>query len=359
MKGNQEKLKKLEEQLKDKNYIVNIHDLIGDDEPSSLFYFLVNHFGYLLDSEDERDLADNRIYIRKKIHAIIDKLGPMFLTNKQVIEDKNELLGIEGEPSRRIELPNEPVIFAGNHRFKDDVLATVLAAKRHGYILFGSVPQFYNTFDGVTAYLNGVIMGNRKVKESRNSTVPKSEKLIRKGTDLVIFPEGVWNKTPNQLMIDLWPGIYRIAKSTGAKVVPICHYLSENDNMIHTVIDEPIQVDHLSEEEGLQLIRDTISSWYYLLMEKYGKTTREEVLKGKSFDDAWEEELVKRVATADRYDREIELCADFRPRKKVREENVFENIASVENITPENVHCILDAKKLVKEKKREDFQRRF
>ncbi len=357
MKDNGEKLRRIEEQYKD--YIVNIHDLIGDDEPSAMFYFLMNHFGYLLDPEDERDLNDNRISIRKKIHVIIDKIGPMFLSNKQIIEDKNELLGIEGQAKRRIELPNEPVIFAANHRFKDDVLATVLAAKRHGYILFGSVPQFYNTFDGLTAYLNGVIMSNRKMKESRNSSVPKSEKLLNKGTDLILFPEGVWNKTPNLLMIDFWPGIYRIAKNTGAKIVPICHYLSENDNKIHTVIDEPIKIDHLSEEEGLQLVRDTISSWYYLLMEKYGKLTREEVLKGKSFDDAWEGELVKRVATADRYDREIELCADYRPKKKIREENVFDSIAKIDSITVENVQNVLDAKERVKVKRREDFQRRF
>lgn len=342
------------------DYIINIHDLIGDDDPSKLFYFLMNHFGYLLNPEDELDLKDNRIAIRKRIHILIDKLGPLFLSSRQVIEDKNELIGLQGEKRTTIQLPNEPVIFAANHGFKDDVLATVLAAKRHAYILFGSVPQFYNTFDGITAYANGVIMGNRKFKPSRNSTVLKSIKLLEKGTtDLIIFPEGVWNKSPNLLMIDLWPGIYRIANKTKSKIVPICHYLDENNNVIHTVIDEPISIEGMSEQEGLSYIRDTISSWYYLMMEKYGKSTREEILQGKSFSERWEEELIKRVATADRYDSEIELSADFRPKDKVREEDVFASIASIDNVNALNVSDVINAKERVKVKKREDFQRRF
>ena len=343
-----------------KDYILNIHDLIGDDDPSKLFYFLIKHFGYLLNPEDELDLQDKRISVRKKIHIIIDKIGPLFLNNKQVIENKNSLKGYSSEEQSIINLPSEPVIFASNHGFKDDVLATVLAAKRHAYILFGSVPQFYNTFDGITAYANGVIMGNRKLKASRNSTVLKSEKLLKKGTtDLIIFPEGVWNKTPNLLMIDLWPGIYRIAISTHSKIVPICHYLDEDNCIIHTVIDDPISVEGMSEQEGLSYIRDTISSWYYLMMEKYGKSTHEEILHGSSFNDRWEEELVKRVSTADRYDSEIELCADYRPKSKIREEDVFESIANIQNINALNVGDYLNAKERVKIKKREDFQRRF
>ena len=162
-------------------------------------------------------------------------------------------------------------------------------------------------------------MTNRKHKESKKSSVEKSKKAIELGSDLFIFPEGVWNKSPNKLLIDFWPGIYKIAKETNTDVVPIVHYIADQsrpgkDNPIHTVIDDPINISNLSEQDALELIREKISTWYYLMMEKYGKTTREELIEGYSTStEAWEEHLKRRVSTADRYDKEIELSADYRP----------------------------------------------
>ncbi len=57
---------------------------------------------------------------------------------------------------------------------------------------------------------------------------------------LIVFPEGVWNKSPNALSLELWPGIYRIACETGAKIVPIVHYIydfSEHNTKVIAGID--------------------------------------------------------------------------------------------------------------------------
>lgn len=70
-------------------------------------------------------------------------------------------------------------------------------------------------------------MMNRKVEASRRASIPKAVKAMQLGADLVVFPEGVWNKSPNKLILDLWPGIYRIACEIGAKVVPIVHYIRD------------------------------------------------------------------------------------------------------------------------------------
>ena len=44
-------------------------------------------------------------------------------------------------------------------------------------------------------------------------------------------------------------------------------------------------MEGLSEQEGLTLLRDTMATWYFYLMEKYGHSTREELLEG--FETAW------------------------------------------------------------------------
>lgn len=347
--------------------ITGIQDLTAGDPPSALFYILADKLSYLLDTDAEIAIGPKGVKCRREVNFVIKTFGPLFLNNPQIFENRNFLQNpncSEAPPDSKIVLPSEPVIWASNHGFKDDTLASVLAAQRHAYILFGSLPQFYNTFDGVTAWLNGVAMANRKVSTSKKCSIAKAVRAMNYGADLIVFPEGVWNKSPNALLIDLWPGIYRIACETGAKVVPVVHYLRDNiasrNNPIHTVIDDPIRIDDLSERAALDQIRDVLATWYYLMMEVYGRSTREEVLNGAATATrAWEHQLQERVNTVARYDKEIELWADYRPKWKVQPTEVWQAVADVTDITPQNIRHVLYARQLMAQCKREDFQHRF
>lgn len=345
--------------------ITGINDLTGGKDPSLLFYVLAEKLYYLLDPEDMSLLTYETILKKRKFNKIIKALGPLFISNKQVFENRNTLLDENDiTPDTRKELPVEPVIWVSNHSFKDDGLATVLSATRSAYLTIGSTPYIYNTLDGFSSYLNGSIYVNRKIKASRDKIIEKSCKVLNEGSDLIIFPEGVWNKEPDRLLIDFWPGIYRIAKETNSKVVPVVHYLNDLTNKnkkekIHTVIDDPMDITHLDEEEALKLLRDKIATWVYLMIERYGKTTREETLNGLTYDEYWEKELENRVKTALFYDKEIELSADYRPKSKLRPEDVYESIANIENITRDNILEVEQAKTLIKKRKNNDFQRRF
>lgn len=254
-------------------------------------------------------------------------------------------------------LPEEPVIWCANHSFKDDVLATVLAC-RHAYILFGSLPVYFNTFDGVSAFINGVVMCNRKIASSRHISTENAKRVLDMKADLILFPEGVWNKTPEKLVLDLWPGIYRTAKETGSKIVPVIHYLADphkkyKDNVIHTVVADPVSIEGLSEKGGMELLRDTMATWYYRLMERYGQSTRCELMEGfTNSDDAWESYIAMHTGKVKYYDREIELNADFRPRSIVRSEDVWKPIAEIKELTQENIDYVCYACRLVAQEKR-------
>lgn len=373
-----------------KDHITSLTDLTGGEDPSWLFYILINACGRMLDPENTKDQTKMAIAIRRRLNPIIKKLGPSFLTNPQIIENRNFLMHPDADvidEDSGIILPDEPVIWIANHSFKDDTLASILVV-RHAYILFGSLPQFYNTFDGVTAFLNGVVQTNRKVKLSRGAAVPKSVGVLRNGADLFEFPEGVWNKTPDKLLLDFWPGVYRTVQETGFKVVPVIHYQRDKigekvpGNEIHTVIDAPVDITNMTEREGLEFLRDKLATWYWLMMEQYGQSScyeefgmkqfaeRPEInamaqqlgisLDGrlKTYSEVWEEHLRRRVATADRYDREIELSADYRPKYKPLPEDVFAAIAD-EEITDKNKDDVEYARQLIKTRKMNDYQRRF
>lgn len=342
---------------------VRKEDLLGNEKPSFLFYPLVNMLSYLLLCNPRKTLSKLNIGIKKAIHPILMLLVPLFMDYKQVLESKNDLLGIES-PDEPHELSKEPVIWCVNHGFKDDIAASIHST-RHSYMFFGSLPHFFNTFDGAALFLNGVILCNRKNRQMKKAAFDLAVQCLEKGNDLTIFPEGAWNKTPEKLILDLWPGVYRMAKGTGCKVVPVIHYLADphkkyEGNVIHTVIADPISMNGLSEQEGLEVLRDTMATWYFLLMEKYGQTTRKELLSGfVAADDAWETYMEMHTGCLKYYDREIELYADYRPKQIIRPEDVWRSAANIKNIHAGNIHHVIFAQELIAREQRRDFQRRF
>lgn len=381
------KITKIEELLeKYKDHLTGFSDLVGDTGiPSNMFYFNMKHFGYLLEDDPEKVISKKGILLRKYTTAqLIKHFGPLFLTSKQVFENRQELLGRDSKKDNKIVIPKEPVIWTPNHYFKDDALATIIAEKRPAYMVFGSLPEFFNTFNGILAYAEGVLLMNRKVSSSRQALEKKAEHAISLKTDVFYCAEGVWNKTPNKDILELWRGIYRIANKKGTKLVPIIHYvydpsriIDKNLNPIHTVIDDPIDLTHFSEEAGLKYYRDVMATWYHLMAEKYGKTTRKELMEyytkraleynqDINFEqreitshEAWEIYLLDLMKTAERYDSSIELAADYRSRDNINPEEAFAAIANIKNISSENLENILKASALVRTRKLEDYQRRF
>lgn len=346
--------------------ITGLTDLAGDEPPSPLFFLLANKLSYLLDLDEKTAVSPNGVERRRKLLPIIKALGPSFLNNRQVFENRNFLRNPNTSsivPDSPIALPEEPVIWISNHGFKDDALGSVLAASRHAYILFGSLPQFFNTIDGVMAWLIGVVMVNRRISKSKKAAIPKAVRAMNCGADLLMYPEGAWNLSPNALILDLWPGVYRIASETGAKVVPIVHYLRDNstsrDNPIHTVVDDPIRIDDLTERQGISYLRDVMATWYYLMIEAYGKSTRDEALGNLSFVDAWGRHVKERMSFVARWDREMEARADYSLQGKVFPKEVWGAVADIEEITPYNVHQVLYARQLLARWEKEDFQHKF
>lgn len=132
--------------------ITGLQDLTAGEAPSKLFYILADKLSYLLDNDPDKAILAKDIIRCRKYSPIIKSIATHFLANSQIFENRNFLNNpylTDVPPDMEIKLPQEPVIWAANHGFKDDILATVLAAKRHAFIMFGGLPQFYNTIDGI------------------------------------------------------------------------------------------------------------------------------------------------------------------------------------------------------------------
>lgn len=98
--------------------ILNADDLTGGRAPGGLFCLWGGQIGKLLDDNWRPTRAGIRF--RRLIHPIFPLLGEKFLSNPQVIKNRNRLMDAASTaPDNGITLPDEPVIFCVNHHFKD------------------------------------------------------------------------------------------------------------------------------------------------------------------------------------------------------------------------------------------------
>ncbi len=350
------------------NSITGLQDLTAGNDPSWVFYLLGKRYGRALSGEAEGSQLLKEINFRRRLSPLIKSLAGLFMEHRQIFENRNTFNTLYQDapaPDSGVILPKEPVIWIANHAFKDDIAASIVAARRHAYVLFGSLPQFYNSIEGLAAYLNGLVLVNRKVPANRKQSVKKAIAVLENGTDLIVFPEGGWNKTPERLVMDFWPGVYRISRATGAKVVPMAHYIKDPikrapDNLIHTVVDDPVSLENMSERSALIYLRDIVATWYYLMMEKYGRSTREEEIRaGSSARAVWEAALQDRVKTAGRYDTEIEFTADYRLKERTTPDQVWQAVADIQTITRVNSSHVANAQQILEEYRQHNFQQRF
>lgn len=346
-------------------------DLLGQDkngnlnDGSFLFCIMVKLCGRLLSNDPNETLSKRSVKFRKKyIHKLLIKICPLFLNGK-----KFHLVKTSPIPMDR------PIIFAPNHGFTEDTASSILAAEEQAYIMFGSLPQFFNTFNGVGAYLNGSILVNRKEKSSRKASIEKAVQALNLGTNLILFPEGVFNKSPNELLLPFWSGIYRIAERTNALIVPIVHLRVGNN--IYSSRLEPFDIskyvsEYSSSEEAcskaLDDLRDLMASELFEMIEKYSVSNRSAILSDStSMHEASERIVAEQVREAGKYyDYDIETKAHYK--KYVPISEVWDNIANL-NIT-ENQETLsatsmekeffrFESRAHAKVYVKEDYQRRF
>lgn len=294
---------------------------------------------YLLSNDSDDVMSKGGIEFRKFIHPVVIRVGKLLGPDKYVL--------IKREPERiknpktieEIEYNKRPIIYAPTHGFKDDLLYSLYTAKNHAYILFGSLPQFFNTFDGFSAWANGVYLVDRDDRNSRKASYDKIRRGFELGVEnLLWFPEGVWNKSPNLLILDLWNGMYRVALDHNALIVPIS--VMEEDGVCYAIQNKPIDVCSLDLNEGKQLIRDSLATAKWEVLE-YIASIKGLAKRSNFYPGYWENYVNKLIDPVRKnYNFETEARAEYIDPTKVSEEEVFECLDNVE-LTSNNAYFLV------------------
>lgn len=169
---------------------------------------------YALRSREEAHWSSRlSLQQRKKIHGLILALYKL----------KNRLGGFSCEvvADRRDSRGERPVIFAVTHVGKFDIEVISEAIKEHYYLLSGDFEHLQGLPDARFLALNGVIYFNETVREDRRSATQRMIRLLRSGANLMYFPEGTWNLSPNLPVLPCYWGIVDVARQGGAVIVPV------------------------------------------------------------------------------------------------------------------------------------------
>ena len=248
---------------------------------------------YLMSYDPKKTVSRRGIKIRELFHPVFNRIVPLTSKSKlKVIKTYNSM----GE---RIKVPKDRrVIFVPNHGFKDDIALTLKTAKHHAYMVFASIPDFFYTIDGYALWMNGVFMADRRDKMSKASLPDKVHYAFSLGLKrLVVCIEGVWSKSPNELVLHFWKGAYEMAKRDDALLMPIS--LLNKDMKIdgdvgpfkkgrcYSKLGEPIDPRNMTWEEVEEKIRKAISTGRYELMEEYSPSRRDSL--GYTAYDYWTE----------------------------------------------------------------------
>lgn len=283
---------------------------------------------YLLKNEPTDVISKRSIPFRKMLGLILRGVIVPISANKKLHIEKNRNL-----PKDR------PIIFAATHGVRDDITACLIAAGRHTFLLFGSLEYFFHSIEGVGLWLNGIILVDRKNKQSRMASKAKMEYVLKSGSDILMFPEGVINKTENLPIQKLFPGVYDVAVKSNAIVVPIAT-IQDGDN-VFTKVGEPFDICRYSCKEGLNLLRDIMATEQFNLIEKHANHTRDYIGNTEKYRQSLENELIEAIHGF--YDYEIENRAQFIDKNDITHESAF---AHLNNITIKKNNAFLFNKRL-------------
>ena len=270
---------------------------------------------------------------REKLHPAL--LGLMSLYrkyfNKQTIKVLND---------RHTE-SDKPVIYAITHIGMYDYQIVSELIKKHQIPFAGDPETLYRSGDGLLLALNGLVYCDTEDKTDRKIAAETAKEVLNTGHNLLIYPEGVWNVTPNLLMLPLYPGIIRMAKETGCDIVPIAIEQYDKDFIIN--VGENFKVEDLKfndkeqEKEYVETkkrdLRDNMATLKWEIFESLPREERKNIgeyaKKHKEFVDTRFNEWFNKKENKPYYNPELVKHRTFKPKNIEFAEDVFSYLPKV------------------------------
>lgn len=234
---------------------------------------------------------------------------------------------------------NKNYIFVCNHSFDEDVISILQTIDRNVYLLNGTTDQTEHNPVFIAMWANGMVYVNRKSEESRTSSVEKMRRVLRAGNSVMLFSEGGYNNTENQLIMPLFNGAYYLSKEENVEIVPIISFNEPGSNKIYIRADNPVDIRAYDKYEGMSIIRDKMATIVYDIILDHTKPLKREELGPDP--RAYYMEIRKQVYECQKWYNDVwdEELTMYNGHGVTTPEQAFAYVDNIK-ITPENAHII-------------------
>ena len=215
----------------------------------------------------ENNIPVKGIKWRKRIHKIMFAIIKM---KRVLLHQKLTILHDEREDT------DKPIIYACTHIGRYDIEMALESIQDTCFLFLGSPGKLYRSLDGVLVYLFGFIGCDTTEKEDRHIAKELAIRTLKQGGNILIFPEGAWNITENQVVMKLYTGTIEMAIRSGADIVPIA--IEQYEKSFYINIGKNISLDETSDLNKKRKLsddlRDTLCTLKWEISEQFPITKR-------------------------------------------------------------------------------------
>ena len=225
------------------------------------------------------------INLRKKIHFLVRMILKIDqILSKEKIVILNDKHNTESNRSR---------IYACTHIGGNDIQRTFQVIKEPAYLMLGDPGILYKMLIYQGLRMNGVIPLETPDKEDRKIAYNRALELLENGGNLLIYPEGAWNVTPNLVVMKLFNGTVRMAKETNSEIIPIA--IEQYNQTFYFNIGKNYTIDKdtlKSVEELKDDLREKLATLKWEIMEREPFLKQEEITE--NYLQEFQEKIVNR-----------------------------------------------------------------
>ena len=260
------------------------------------------------------------IELRKKIHPLIN----LILKIDQLLsKEQNVVISDKSNAN-----PNAPKIFACTHIGGNDIQRTFQIIKEPAYLMLGDPGILYKMpiYQGLK--MNGVIPLETKNRTDRKIAYNRAIELLQNGGNLLIYPEGAWNVSPNEVVMKTFTGTVRMAKETGVEIIPIG--VEQYGKTFYFNVGENYGIDRntsMSDDELNKQLRDKLATLKWEIMETQPMLKREEL--PDDYLEEFQAEIVGRCNYGYGFSLEDALSESFHDKTITTPEEVFAHLETM------------------------------
>lgn len=215
----------------------------------------------------ENNIPIKGIKWRKRIHKIMFAIIKM---KRVLLHQKLTVLHDEREDT------DKSIIYACTHIGRYDIEMALESIQDTCFLFLGSPGKLYRSLNGVLVYLFGFIGCDTTEKEDRHIAKELAIRTLKQGGNILIFPEGAWNITENQVVMKLYTGTIEMAIRSGADIVPIA--IEQYEKSFYINIGKNISLDETSDLNKKRKLsddlRDTLCTLKWEIWEQFPITKR-------------------------------------------------------------------------------------